>query len=245
MPTAHDIAPAQLFAEADRARAEPSRRFGLPARMLFSALDLLYGRESTLEKFRVLEVVARVPYQAWEQVAFVAITHTHEQPSFARRIQRRVGEARSQQDNELLHLLMIEELLDQRRFRRSLIRGRLLPQAMAFVYYQVSWLLYVLRPRWSYALNADFEHHALHTYLDYVDDHPELAETPWISEFRDDYAPWSNLAELFTSIALDERSHRDESTARTCAARFGEAARDRHLASVTSVSDEVDERATA
>ncbi len=118
MPTAHGIAPDRLFDEADRARAEPPRRFGLPARALFAALDVIYGRESTLEKFRVLEVVARVPYQAWEQVAFVAITHTHEQPSFAGRIQRRVRDARAQQDNELLHLLMIEEQLDQRRFRR-------------------------------------------------------------------------------------------------------------------------------
>ena len=222
MPTAHDISPTHLLAEAEQARAEPPRHFGVPARVLFAVLDLLYGRASTLEKFRVLEVVARVPYQAWEQVAFVAITHTHEQPTFARRIQHRVGQARKQQDNELLHLLMIEEQLDQRRFRRSLIRGRLLPQAMAFVYYQISWLLYVVRPQWSYALNADFEHHALHTYLGYVDDHPELHDTPWVSDFRDDYAPWSNLAELFTSIALDERSHRDESTALIRAARFGE-----------------------
>ena len=86
-------------------------------------------------------------------------------------------------------------------------------------------------------LNADFEHHALHTYLDYVDDHPELRETPWISEFRDDYAPWSNLAELFTSIALDERSHRDESTAQIRAARFNEAAPARHR---SSSGDEAD-----
>lgn len=224
MPTAHEIAPDQLFAEADRARSEAPRRFGVPARLLFAALDLLYGRASTLEKFRVLEVVARVPYQAWEQVAFVAITHTHEQPSFARDIQQRVRDARSQQDNELLHLLMIEEQLDQRRFRRSWIRGRLLPQAMAFVYYQISWLLYVVRPQWSYALNADFEHHALHTYLDFVDDHPEFHGTPWVSDFQDDYAPWSTLAELYTSIALDERSHRDESIALVAAARFGDSA---------------------
>ncbi len=123
-----------------------------------------------------------------------------------------------------------------------MIRGRLLPQAIAFLYYQVSWLLYVLRPRWSYVLNADFEHHALHTYLDFVDDHPELRETPWISEFRDDYAPWANLAELFTSIALDERSHRDESTELSRAARFGEAAHGSHP---SSERDEVDERTTA
>jgi DNA-directed RNA polymerase specialized sigma24 family protein len=39
----------------------------MPARALFCGLDLFYGRRRTLEKFRVLELIARVPYQAWEQ----------------------------------------------------------------------------------------------------------------------------------------------------------------------------------
>ena len=39
-------------------------------------MDALYGTPRTLEKFRVLELVARVPYQAWENVAYVAVTHT-------------------------------------------------------------------------------------------------------------------------------------------------------------------------
>ncbi len=39
-------------------------------------MELLYGKGRNLEKFRVLELVARVPYQAWENVAYVAVTHT-------------------------------------------------------------------------------------------------------------------------------------------------------------------------
>ena len=54
----------------------PRRRYGLGARLLFALLDALYGRARTLSKFKVLELVARVPYQSWEQVAYIAITHT-------------------------------------------------------------------------------------------------------------------------------------------------------------------------
>ena len=92
---------------------------------------------------------------------------------------------------------------------------------MAFVYYQLSWVLFVVRPKWSYRLNADFEDHATHTYLDFVDDHPELDRTPWVSAFADEYGPWSTQGDLFRSIALDEAHHRDESEHRMDNARFG------------------------
>ena len=56
----------------------PRLRYGILARALFITLDLFYGRRRTLSKFKVLEVIARVPYQAWEQVAYVAMTHKEE-----------------------------------------------------------------------------------------------------------------------------------------------------------------------
>ena len=55
----------------------------MPARLLFTAMDLLYGRQRTLSKFKMLEL-ARVSYQSWEQVAYVAVTHVHRDPGFAR-----------------------------------------------------------------------------------------------------------------------------------------------------------------
>ncbi len=216
------LEPDELRRRAEDERTRPRRSYGIAARLLFIVLDALYGKASSLEKFRVLEVVARVPYQAWEQVSFVAVTHTHSDPAFARGIYDRTAEARAQQDNEMMHLLMIEELLGQQRFRRSILKGIVLPQAMAFVYYQLSWLLYVVRPGWSYGLNADFEDHATHTYLDYVRDHPGLDEAPWTSTFVDDYGPSDTVGELFRRIALDEAAHRADSERRIHAARFGD-----------------------
>ena len=96
-----------------RAQAEtlatPRRPYGVLARTLFTTLDTLYGKKRTLSKFKVLELVARVPYQTWEQVAYIAITHMHSQIGLARRIYDRVQESREQQDNEQWHLLILEE----------------------------------------------------------------------------------------------------------------------------------------
>jgi ubiquinol oxidase len=89
----------------------PRRPYGLDARVLFRLLDVLYGRKRTLSKFKVLELVARVPYQSWEQVAYIAITHVSQRTGLARRIHDRVAQVRAQQDNEQWHLLILEELV--------------------------------------------------------------------------------------------------------------------------------------
>jgi ubiquinol oxidase len=189
----------------------PRRPYGLPARVLFRLLDLLYGRKRTLSKFKVLELVARVPYQSWEQVAYIAITHVAQRPGLARRIHDRVAEARTQQDNEQWHLLLLEELLARAGRRESRWLYYWIPQSIAFVYYQVSWLLYVLHPAWSYQLNADFEDHAEHEYMTLVTEHPEWETEPFSSAFEADYGSFDSLADLFRQIGHDERVHKQES----------------------------------
>ncbi|MDX2019661.1 MAG: alternative oxidase [Deltaproteobacteria bacterium] len=196
------------------------RRHGWLARALFFTMDALYGRQLTLKKLQVLELVARVPYQAWEGVAYVALTHAHHRFRSARRIFEYVREARAAQDNEQWHLLIVDELLSKSGERTSWLLGRAIPQLLALVYYHVSWLLYVLNPRWSYALNADFEDHAEVSYLAFVAGHPELESQPWISIFAEDYGAHATLAALFRQIARDEAEHRDESLRRMTCARF-------------------------
>jgi ubiquinol oxidase len=198
--------------------ASPRRRYGLGAKVLFRTMDALYGEERSLEKFRVLELVARVPYQAWENVAYVAVTHTARQPGFARRVFDRVRVARWEQDNEQWHLLIMEELTSGE--RRGVIRSRVVPQVLAFAYYQLSWLLYVLRPRWSYRLNADFEDHAEHEYALLVEERPEWEDVPYEGEFTEDFGAFDSLADLFRQIGYDERLHKLESERNMIAPRF-------------------------
>jgi ubiquinol oxidase len=198
----------------------PRRRYGLGAKVLFALLDGVYGKPRTLSKFKVLELVARVPYQSWEQVAYIAITHTYNRPEFARRIFERVTESRGQEDNEQWHLLILEEMIAKADTKEGRLKFEVIPQALAFVYYQISWLLYVIRPAWSYRLNADFEDHAEHEYIHLVEEHPEWEHQPFDSAFADDYARVDTVADLFRQISYDERVHKQESLANMLRPRF-------------------------
>lgn len=194
------------------------RRYGLLARLLFAGMDLVYGRRRTLSKFKVLELIARVPYQAWENAAYVAMTHTAARPDFARRVFDVVRESRAQQDNEQWHLLILEEMTEDA--REDFLRFTVLPQLAAFAYYHASWLLFVIRPRLSYELNADFEDHAEHEYMEFVAENPVLESQAFESAFAGDYGRFASRADLFRRIALDEREHKRESLARAERARF-------------------------
>ena len=206
-------------AQADTLKA-PRRRYGIAARILFILLDVVYGKPLTLSKFKVLELIARVPYMAWEQVAFIAITHVHADTGMARRIHERVTTSRAQQDNEMYHLLIIEDLIARSGQPQSRIKFFWLPQAIAFVYYQLSWLLFVVNPRWSYRLNADFEDHAEHEYMTMVAEHPDWDNAPFESSFSDDIGHFDSLADVFRQIGHDERIHKLESEALMKKPRF-------------------------
>jgi len=209
-----------LKREQERTLSTPRLRYSLLARVLFVGMDILYGRRCTLSKFKVLELIARVPYQAWEQVAYVAMTHTSSDPDFARRVFDRIRESRQQQDNEQWHLLILAELIVLRGLREGFVRFWLIPQFIAFIYYQIVWLLYVVSPSWGYRLNAEFEDHAEHEYMEFVREHPEFEQESWVSVLSADYGVFKSLADLFRQIGYDERVHKEESLARLQAPRF-------------------------
>lgn len=213
---------AGLKAEQEKTLNSPRRRYRPLARALFLFMDLIYGRQRSFSKFKVLEVIARVPYQAWEHVAYIAVTHTYPMPKFARHIFEFVRESRSQQDNEQWHLFILEELTQRKGIKENVFLFLILPQIMAFIYYHVSWLLYVMKPYWSYDLNADFEDHAEHEYMSFVRDNPGFESSAFESEFKKDYGNLETLADLFRRIGLDERIHKDESLYRMQNPRFSD-----------------------
>lgn len=211
---------ADLKAEQAKTLSSPRRRYAPLSLCLFYFMDLFYGRQKTLSKFKVLEVIARVPYQAWEHVAYIAMTHTYSRPDFARRVFEFVNESRHQQDNEQWHLLILEERAQQKALKENFFLHRILPQLAAFFYYHTSWVLYVIKPAWSYELNADFEDHAEHEYMEYVRENPDFENEPFQSSFKKEYGDFKSVADLFRRIGLDERQHKEESLARIPAARF-------------------------
>jgi ubiquinol oxidase len=210
----------ELVREQKATLAAPRRSYSKNAKLLFASLDVFYGRGRNLEKFRVLELIARVPYQAWEHVAYVALTHKANEPGFAGRVFTKVRSSRRQQDNEQWHLLILEELCATRPRQYGWLRTMVFPQVLAFVYYQLSWLLYAVRPDWSYRLNADFEDHAQHEYALLVEEAAWLNDIPYNGEFADSYARFASLADLFRQISVDEKIHKEESVAHLRNPRF-------------------------
>ncbi|NKE70927.1 alternative oxidase [Candidatus Manganitrophus noduliformans] len=210
----------QLRKEQENTLSAQKLHYGFLAKILFVVMDLIYGKGRSLSKFKVLEVIARVPYQAWEHVAYIAITHTYKKADFARRIFDRVQESRIQQDNEQWHLLILEEWVHRLQIRENFLLYRIIPQIIAFFYYHVCWFLYVIRPSMSYALNAQFEDHAEHEYMRYVQEHPELESEPFESAFKSDFGDFKSMADAVRQIGYDERVHKEESLSRIRDARF-------------------------
>jgi hypothetical protein len=74
--------------------------------------------------------------------------------------------------------------------------------------------------KWSYGLNADFEDHAEHEYMQWVADNPDWETEPFDSDFAKECGVFDSLADLFRQIGHDERVHKEESVAAMDEPRF-------------------------
>jgi hypothetical protein len=189
----------------------PRLRYSLLAKVLFKTMDLAYGRGRTIVKFTMLEYIARVPYQAWERVGYLALARHRRRSALARRVFERITATRAEQDNEQWHLLILQDLVQRQGLRQSFLLHRLAPWLIAFFYYHVSWLMFVVKPDWSYRLNADFEDHAEHEYMSFVAESPGLELRPDPGTYAAEYGRYASQADLFRQIGHDERMHKQDS----------------------------------
>ena len=214
----HDLGPPTLTPVALRIEQQvtltaPHRRSNPVVLVLNVFISLLYGRRASLAKFLVLEHLAQVPYRTWERVAQRRIARTHGRSNLARRIKDRVAEARSQLDNEQWHMLVLEDLLARRRHRLGGLRFRVLPRLIAAPWHLVSWLLHLVRPAWSYTLNAAFEQHAEQEYMRFVSANPQFEHEPFVTELAPRWNQPVTVADVLRQIGHDERCHKLESIA--------------------------------
>jgi ubiquinol oxidase len=188
--------------------ATPRRRYGADARLLFKLEDLVFGPARTLPKFRARELIARTPYQSWEQAAYLKADQWGNGRSRAEKLFRTVNEDRAEQDNEEWHIILLEEQIAISGVHANPIRFRILPQLIAFAVYQQFWLLRVLKPAWSYRLNADIEDHAEYEYAALVAEHPEWETTPFRSAVAAGYGSYDSLADMLRQIGATKASTR-------------------------------------
>ncbi|HEY9886362.1 MAG TPA: hypothetical protein V6C96_03775, partial [Vampirovibrionales bacterium] len=62
-----------------------SYKYALVSKILFPFMDIFYGKEVTFSKLKVLELIARIPYQSWEHNYFVWLTHKYGQNKYVER----------------------------------------------------------------------------------------------------------------------------------------------------------------
>jgi ubiquinol oxidase len=201
----------QLHAAELATGSAPRLRYDLLSRLLFGFIDLVYGRRGSVLKFHALELMARVPYQTWERVAYRSAGRLSSRTGLARSIQHRIVQSRAQQDNEQWHLFVLDEILRAQGTALRPIRDRVLPRVLAGIYHPFTWLVFVLRPEFSYRLNAYFEDHAEHEYMQHVTSHPELDAAYFASELNEVFGHVTNIGDVLRQIGHDERSHKDES----------------------------------
>jgi ubiquinol oxidase len=218
-PAPPTLSPAALRVEQHVTLTTPRRRPNPVIVVLNLFVSVLYGRRASLQKFLVLEHLAQVPYRSWERVAQRRIARTRGQSSLARRIQVRVAEARASQDNEQWHMLVMEDLLARRNHRLARIRFRVLPRVIAAPWHVATWLLHLVKPAWSYALNAAFEDHAEHEYMRFVAANPQFERDTFFSELAERWDRPVTVADVLRQIGHDERCHKLESDAAARAER--------------------------
>jgi len=202
---------ADLAREQEATLARPRMAYGLQARLLFWGMDLLYGRPLTLRKAQVLEILARIPYQSWEMRQYLKLTRQRDDADSVRLARRITAWARAAQDNEFWHLLVLDERLRRTGAGRCWFRDRLVPRVAAWKYRLYCRLLSLVSMRAAFQLNAEFEDHAEHEYMQFVRDHPELDQEPVDSPVVCEQGDFRTWGDVFRRIGLDEREHMNNS----------------------------------
>jgi ubiquinol oxidase len=174
--------------------------------------NLVYGSKPSYLKFRAVEVIARVPYHSWASATFTLLTCFYANETKAMQLSYTTRYARIAQDNETMHVIVVSQLAKQEG-RSGIIRHTIIPMLFAFFYFIASYLLFLVRPRWSYELNYLFESHAFDQYNEFLSaKEEELRSKPILSEFLNSYGrnPISQY-EFFRSVRNDELIHRNQS----------------------------------
>lgn len=159
-------------------------------------IDRVY-KDRDYARFYVLETVARVPY-----FSFVSVLHLYESLGIWRKADY-LETHFAQTMNEYHHLLIMEDLGGDERFV-----DRFFAQHVAFAYYWLTCILYVVSPRMAYNLSEQVEEHAYHTYDEFLKQNKRLLniQKPTItaSTYYDNV---KNMYDVFTNIRNDEGDH--------------------------------------
>lgn len=205
-----------LKAEWEKTLADPGLSANFILKTMYASMDIMYGKGREMEKFMVIEVLARYPYWAWEVGSYLRLSRKYTKTSYPNKAEadhawRHIELGRKSQDNEQWHLFILDDLMRQRGIKRKFIKHFLVPRMLALTYYFLTRIMYRFKPEMSFDMNARFESHAEREYAKAVVDHPQWEEEEIDTAYFEYYPKVKTLADLFRRISLDERDHKHES----------------------------------
>jgi ubiquinol oxidase len=200
-----------LKKEQQASRARARYPYSALARVFFGSMDMLTGRKTTLSKAKLVEILAPVPYRAWERRGHARVSRHQGDGGAGQEAGAIMRWGRDAQDNEVWHRLLIEEKMREDSAKEAWYLSRPIPSLMVGPYRLLAWTMAQVATRRSFILNAEFEDHAEHTYAQLVDDHPEWEDQPVASALVHEYGSFRSWADVFRRMGLDERDHMNDS----------------------------------
>src|SRR6056297_535671 len=91
----------------------PRYNYSLMAKMFFAGMDILAGKKDTLSKVKLLEILASIPYRAWEIRHYLKQTRKFRNYGKVQEAQKVIDWGRDAQDNEYTHLLVVHEKMKE------------------------------------------------------------------------------------------------------------------------------------
>ena len=200
-----------LKKEQQASRARPRYPYSAVARVFFGSMDMLTGRQTTLAKAKLVEILATVPYRAWERREHARATRHQGDQGLVQEAHAIMRWGREARDNEHWHLLVIEEKIREDSAREPWYLSWPIPSLMTGSYTLLEWTMARVAIRRSFLFNAEFEDHAEHTYAQLVDDHPEWEDQAAAGAVVQGYGSFRSWADVFRRVGLDERDHMNNS----------------------------------
>ncbi|MFC1651499.1 hypothetical protein ACFL2X_08005 [Candidatus Latescibacterota bacterium] len=189
----------------------PRYKYSFAAKFFFFTMDLVTGKKITLSKAKLIEMLASIPYRAWEYRQYVKMTRQYQDEDVVPKARDIMLWGREAQDNEYRHLLVINEKMKEDHVKDSWYLFPAIPFFMVGTYILMSRVLSIFNISRAFLFNAEFEDHAEHEYAQFVEDHPEWDTQPVSSSIVTGYGDYQTWGDVFRRIGLDERDHMNNS----------------------------------
>lgn len=200
-----------LKKEQEASLARPNYKYSAIARFFFFSMDLLVGTKTTFAKAKLLEILACIPYRAWESRQYKKMTQHYQDQQLVQEASLIITWGREAQDNEYWHLLVVNEKMKEYSINDPWYLFPPITFLMGASYALLTWAMAKFNIRRAFLFNAEFEDHAEHVYAQFVKEHPEWEDQPIQSDLVRKYGYFRTWADIFRRIGLDERDHMNRS----------------------------------